>query len=294
MRATTPRPARTPIAHLEELRDAGAEFLAFPATALWWMDYYTGLARHLEDRYETRMRTETWVVFDLRDGRAAERPAAASSEVTTEKKETGMAPAAYSDLIRRLRDTIETELPAESTVLVVSRGDDDLLDLNGRQAWHFPRDDEGLYLGYHPGGDDDAIAHLEELRAKGGEYLVFPSAAFWWLDHYAGFAAHLQSRYATVAYEPDVCIVFELTERFLSEVVQALVPDEAQRGRRQPLCRRHRRPRQAVREAARPARCRTGMIAEAGGPARAGRRVRCDPPHGLRMAGAASRRDALP
>ena len=194
---------------------------------MWWMDHYTGLARHLEDRYETRMRTDTGVVFDLRDGRSAERPAAASSEVSTESTDTGMAPAAYSDLIRRIRDAIDTELPAGATVLVVSRGDDELLAMNGRRGWHFPRDEQGQYLGYHPAGDAEAITHLEELRIKGAQYLVFPSAAFWWLEHYAGFAEHLRSRYATVAYEPDVCMVFELTERFLTEVVQALVPEDA-------------------------------------------------------------------
>ena len=169
-----PKTSEDAITHLEALRDAGAEFLVIPATYLWWLDHYTGLARHLEERYETRMRSETGVVFDLKGGGAAERPAATSPEVTTKASGTGMAPAAYSNLIRRLRDTIDTELPEESTVLVVSRGDDELLDLNGRRAWHFPRDEKGLYLGYHPAGDDEAIGHLEELRAKGGEYLVFP------------------------------------------------------------------------------------------------------------------------
>src|SRR6185503_14595463 len=39
------------IAQTEELRDAGADFLLFPATGLWWLDHYTGLRRHLEANY---------------------------------------------------------------------------------------------------------------------------------------------------------------------------------------------------------------------------------------------------
>jgi hypothetical protein len=36
---------------LERERERGAEYFVIPATALWWLDHYTGLARHLEMRY---------------------------------------------------------------------------------------------------------------------------------------------------------------------------------------------------------------------------------------------------
>jgi len=36
---------------LEFERAHGAEYFVIPATALWWLDYYTGLAHHLERRY---------------------------------------------------------------------------------------------------------------------------------------------------------------------------------------------------------------------------------------------------
>src|SRR5947207_15858862 len=35
-----PADSAAAIAHLEGLRDRGAEFLAFPATALWWLEHY--------------------------------------------------------------------------------------------------------------------------------------------------------------------------------------------------------------------------------------------------------------
>jgi GT2 family glycosyltransferase len=231
-----PASSEEAIAHLEALRESGAEFLVVPSTHTWWMNFYTGLAQHLEERYETLVRARSGLVIDLRDqGLGVQRETTAIAPAMPETvrdsddspSDDGMGAVEYSDLVNRIRTVVDTVLPLHSTVLVVSRGDDDLLELAGRRAWHFPRADDGRYLGYHPADDDESIAHLEELRAKGAEYLVIPSVAFWWLDHYSGFAEHLRSRYSTVVYEHDACLIFELVERFLSDVVRALVPDDA-------------------------------------------------------------------
>ena len=234
-----PGSSEAAIDHLEALRDAGAEFLVIPATYRWWLDYYGGLAEHLEERYETLSRSRSGVVIDLRgkdvgghieSGAIAPAMPEAAPDRSDEASGGGMGAVEYADLVRRIRAVVDAVLPLHSTVLVVSRGDDDLLELAGRRSWHFPRAADGRYLGYHPADDQEAIAHLEELRAKGAEYLLFPSAAFWWLEHYAGFAEHVRSRYSTIAYEADACLVFELVERFLSDVVRALVPEDARIG----------------------------------------------------------------
>jgi GT2 family glycosyltransferase len=39
------------IAHLEAARARGAEYLAFPETALWWLDYYSDFATYIKERY---------------------------------------------------------------------------------------------------------------------------------------------------------------------------------------------------------------------------------------------------
>jgi len=39
------------IAHLEELREKGADHLAFPAPSIWWLNHYEELRRHLESHY---------------------------------------------------------------------------------------------------------------------------------------------------------------------------------------------------------------------------------------------------
>jgi hypothetical protein len=52
----------------------------------------------------------------------------------------------------------------------------------------------GIYAGL-PADDETAIRECERLRQAGAEHILFAWPAFWWLDHYRGFAAHLSSRY---------------------------------------------------------------------------------------------------
>lgn len=53
------------IRELERLRLAGAAFVVFAWPAFWWLEYYTGLATYLQDRYPCLCRDEQLVVFDL-------------------------------------------------------------------------------------------------------------------------------------------------------------------------------------------------------------------------------------
>jgi glycosyltransferase involved in cell wall biosynthesis len=116
----------------------------------------------------------------------------------------------YDRLVRRVREVVDARLPADATVVVVSRGDDALLDLGGRPAWHFPRAPDGRYAGHHPADDAEAIARLEAVRAEGGQYLVFPQTALWWLDHYVGLREHLERRYRSIARPEDAGLIFDL------------------------------------------------------------------------------------
>jgi hypothetical protein len=117
----------------------------------------------------------------------------------------------YQDLTARIREVVNASLPADATVLVVSKGDDDLLELDGRRAWHFPQNEAGVYAGYNPADSGEAIAHLETMRAKGAGFIVFPRTAFWWLDHYADFRRHLESRYQRTWCD-ESCVIYQLSE----------------------------------------------------------------------------------
>ncbi len=114
--------------------------------------------------------------------------------------------------IHTLRAAVEGSIPTGALVLVVSRGEDDLVKLRGLRGWHFPRDRSGAYAGHHPAGSEEAIAHLEFLRARGADYLVIPADELWWLEHYEGFARHLDQRYARVAASGSACQIYHLHE----------------------------------------------------------------------------------
>ncbi len=119
---------------------------------------------------------------------------------------------AYRRLVDRIREMANTVLPAEATVAVVSKGDEELLELGGgRRGWHFPQNEEGAYAGYYPADGAEAIAHLEELREKGAGFLLFPETAFWWLENYKDFGEHLNSRYRRV-WDDETYAIYELSE----------------------------------------------------------------------------------
>jgi glycosyltransferase involved in cell wall biosynthesis len=132
---------------------------------------------------------------------------------------------AYQDMILRVQEVVRRTLPPDATVIVVSKGDRELLDLDGRTAWHFPQREDGIYAGYYPSDSATAIAHLEALQAKGGQYLLFPETAFWWLDHYKAFKEHLESRSRPVAHEDDTCLIFDLSQRQVDNQQPLSIPD---------------------------------------------------------------------
>jgi hypothetical protein len=156
------------------------------------------------------------------NGRAAPSPAAGTVEPSAGPGAAPPGPGArlppkparqYRQVVRAIWEVVRTALPWGATVLVVSKGDDELLgllELDGRRAWHFPQGAEGAWAGYNPADSAEAIEHLEALRARGGQFLLFPATARWWLDHYGEFRQHLQRRYRTVLDQADACLIFAL------------------------------------------------------------------------------------
>ena len=115
----------------------------------------------------------------------------------------------YLGMVRRVRADMRRLLPPAARVIVISKGDPDLLDVEGQHARHFPQDDRGNYAGHYPAESGEAIAHLEALRARGGRFLVIPSSAFWWLEHYTDLAHHLDTNYQKIWKSAD-CQIYEL------------------------------------------------------------------------------------
>jgi GT2 family glycosyltransferase len=114
----------------------------------------------------------------------------------------------YEDEVAAVREQVERSVPAGASVLLVSRGDSEMLRLGDREARHFPAGPDGRYLGHHPGDDDEAIELLEAARRDGADHLVVPAAESWWLRHYAGLAAHLAEHSRAAVHES--CTIYRL------------------------------------------------------------------------------------
>jgi len=119
----------------------------------------------------------------------------------------------YQALVGRLRDLVHQTVPPGATVVVVSKGDSDLVSLVGRRGWHFPQDANGGYAGYHPRDSASAIEELEALRSRGADFLVLPATSNWWLEHYADFGNHLRLNYDTLVDQPDTGVIFTLRKQ---------------------------------------------------------------------------------
>jgi SAM-dependent methyltransferase len=115
-------------------------------------------------------------------------------------------------LVRAVRADARRVLPSDATVFVVSRGDDDLLQLGDCWAEHFPQDADGSYAGHHPADGADATLRLAELRKGDSDYVLFPATAFWWLDFYTDFRSQLEEQHRRV-WADEHCVIYRLAPK---------------------------------------------------------------------------------
>jgi radical SAM protein with 4Fe4S-binding SPASM domain len=139
----------------------------------------------------------------------AERAAAKRGQSTTNGSKR-LPPREYVSMLRRIRKLVASALPADATVLVASKGHDALLDLEGRNAVHFPCADDGSYIGYNPPDGAWIVDLLERRRGLGAEFLLLPATAAWWLDYYSELSRQLAERYPEIAREEGACVIFDL------------------------------------------------------------------------------------
>jgi GT2 family glycosyltransferase len=118
--------------------------------------------------------------------------------------------AEYSQLRRLVQMEACKHLPTGATVAVISKGDDELLRLNGHRAWHFPQAADGAYANSYPADGAEAVAQLEAIRAKGARFLLIPKPALWWLDYYGEFKTHLESSCRLALRQEEICLIFDL------------------------------------------------------------------------------------
>jgi len=117
---------------------------------------------------------------------------------------------AWEQSVRDVARVVRHSVPSGARVAVVDKHDPTLLHLCGRKGWHFP--DLQILPGGYPRDSAAAVEHLESLRRRGARYIVFPSHAYWWLDHYQGLADHLETAYAPI-WRDDSCRIYALAGR---------------------------------------------------------------------------------
>jgi GT2 family glycosyltransferase len=116
----------------------------------------------------------------------------------------------YQSLRDRIRQTVRNRLPHGASVAVISKGDEELLQFEGRLGWHYPQGENGGYANVYPAHSEEAIAKLEALRGRGADFLLIPKPAFWWLEYYGQFKDHLERQYPLSVRDSETCLVFNL------------------------------------------------------------------------------------
>lgn len=114
----------------------------------------------------------------------------------------------YLALVGRVRRAVRDRVPRGGRVLVVGRGDEELLRLFGRTAGQFPQDAAGDFAGEYPADGPAAVAAVERLVAAGWDHIVFPATSAWWLQHYRDLRIHLHRHWHAVHRDPETCTIF--------------------------------------------------------------------------------------
>jgi glycosyltransferase involved in cell wall biosynthesis len=96
-------------------------------------------------------------------------------------------------------------VPDDGSVVAVDKWDPTLLMLAQRSGRHFP--DRSLFPDGYPPDSASAVDHLNQLVGRGASYIVFPSFAYWWLEHYPGLRAELETRWSTLSSD-EHCIIY--------------------------------------------------------------------------------------
>jgi glycosyltransferase involved in cell wall biosynthesis len=113
----------------------------------------------------------------------------------------------WEDKLRKIARVISKLVPENARLAAVDKSDPTILHLCGRKGWHFP--DWSLLPDGYPRDSGIAIKHLEQLRSRGADFMVFPSAAFWWLEFYQELSRHLEEQYKCL-WRDENCILYDL------------------------------------------------------------------------------------
>ena len=114
------------------------------------------------------------------------------------------------DTTESIHAAVMEHVPEGETVLIASEGYEGLLDLEAREARHFPQAEDGSQIQCAALGDD-AIDQLERMRADGAHYVVWPKKVLDWLAWARpDLQRHLETHYKGLLRDGNICAVYDL------------------------------------------------------------------------------------
>ncbi|HWI22226.1 MAG TPA: glycosyltransferase [Baekduia sp.] len=125
------------------------------------------------------------------------------------------------------RQVLAERLDAAASVAIVSRGDDELLRAAEGHAQHFPADESGRWIGYHPRDSREAIDHIDAALRAGTSHIFFPWTSRWWLDHYRDLGEYLSRSHSLISDDPELGALFALDRNAAAASIQPVGPASA-------------------------------------------------------------------
>jgi hypothetical protein len=180
------------VTHLQELIAAGAGYLAFPRTSLWWLDYYGELRQYLERQGKVLADQDECMLFELPLGKAVAEP--------QQPQAVSQANGAPAGALDPFTEVVTCLVPAGARIGVLGPDVDAASPLE-RQGY------EVLAISAR-----DADASQRELLAaegRGARFVVLTSPASGWLDSLPELRAHLAREYEFVTRQRELCEIFE-------------------------------------------------------------------------------------
>lgn len=116
----------------------------------------------------------------------------------------------YRRQVTALTELVRSHIPAGSEVLVISRGDPALVELDPCRGRHFPADPTGTWAGHHPALG--TAADLLQAQRGTADHLAIPATARWWFDTYPELVGFLAGG-RCLAEDADAGWVWELPPR---------------------------------------------------------------------------------
>ena len=142
-----PRDDAAAVTLLEEARVAGADYVVFPSTSLWWLEHYRGLHQHLREHHSVVVHDPaTCAIFGLRGARPLEPD-----------------PTVVSPAVDQVRDLVDRLVPSDEPVALVEA------DVAPYAGW------ARTIVRVVPVGDAQALDEaIDRLRQQCVRYVVLP------------------------------------------------------------------------------------------------------------------------